>query len=387
MTDSPAHALLAPSSAHRWGPGGCPGSPAMEARYPEDTESQAAREGTAAHWVLEQILRGDGTNAPSPGTLAPNGHPVTLEMLEGVKALVSDISGTIAAASPGSTLRVEERVYAAETVHRENWGTPDAYLLDRPARRLHVWDFKFGHRPHDPFRHWQMVDYVACIMDSEGFTFDDILTHSYTLTIGQPRAYHPDGPVREWHAPGTEIGPLLLQLRAAAHAALEPDAPCRTGPHCRNCLAEWDCRANQLAGGAAIDLAYEQQSTGMDAAALGLEARLVSAAVERLTARQSALDERILGLIRGGESVPHWALGWTKPRTVWREGTTAEVAAMTDLMGIDIRKPEVAVVTPAQAAKLGVDQSVIDEYAVTPKGTAKLVPSDESNAARVFGQR
>jgi hypothetical protein len=386
MTDGTYHAPLAPSSAHRWGPGGCPASPAMEARYPEDTESQEAREGTAAHWVLEQILRGQPE--PAVGTLTPNGHPVTVEMIQGVAPLVDDIRDTQRACqTPGYTIRIEEYVSAAETIHPDNGGTPDCYLLDRGARVLHVWDFKFGHRQHDPFRHWQMVDYAACIMDSEGFTFDDILTFSYTFTIGQPRAYHPDGPVREWHAPGTVIGPMLLQLRVAAHAASEPDAQCQTGPHCRDCRAAWDCVANQRVGGAAIDVAYAQQSTGMDAAALGLELRMIDAARDRLKARGEALEARVMGLQRAGQSVPHWTLGSTKPRTVWRDGSESEVALMGDIQGVELRKAEIPLVTPAQAVKLGLDQSVIDAYAYTPKGNPKLEPCDEGSAARVFGNR
>lgn len=387
MTDGTYHAPLAPSSAHRWGPGGCPASPAMEARYPEDTESEAAREGTAAHWALEQILRGHPD--PAIGTLAPNGYPVTREMTEGVRPLVDDIRSTLAAASPGSVLRIEEYVSAAETIHPDNGGTPDCYLLDRLNRRLHIWDFKYGHRQHDPFRHWQMVNYGGAIMDSEGFTFDDILTHNYTFTIGQPRAYHPDGPVREWHAPGSVVGPMLLQLRVAAHASSVaiPDAPCQTGPHCRDCRAAWDCVANQRVGGASMDVAYAQQSTGMDAAALGLELRMIDAARDRLKARGEALEARVMGLQRNGQNVPHWTLGSTSPRKVWRDGTESEVALMGDLQGVNVRKAETPLVTPVQAAKLGLDQAVIDEYAYTPKGSPKLEPCDEGSAARVFGNR
>lgn len=384
MTDY--HAPLAPSSAHRWGPDGCPASPHVEARYPEDTESEEAREGTAWHWAtFEQILRDN--RLPVPGELAPNGYPITVEMLEGAHDLVDDIQGTLAAASPGSVLRIEEYVAAAETIHAQNGGSPDCYLLDRPNRRLHVWDGKWGHRQHDPFRHWQMINYVACIMDSEGMTFDDILTHSYTLTIGQPRAYHPDGPVREWHAPGTEIGPLLLKLRVAAHAAMAPDAQTITGPHCRDCRGAWDCVANQRVGGASIDVALSPQTTGMDAAALGLEARTVFAAFDRLKARKEALEQRIMGLQRGGTAVPWWTAGTTKPRTVWREGAAGVVAMMGDLQGINLRKDDVPIDTPAQALKKGIDQSVIDAYAYTPKGAPKLEPCDESNAARIFGSR
>lgn len=387
MTARPDHARLAPSSAHRWGPGGCPASPAMEQRYPEDTESEAAREGTAAHWVaLDMILRVGTTSAL--GTLAPNGFPVTQEMLDGCQALLTDIRDTLASATPGLVVRIEERVDAHDTIHPDNDGTPDAFLVDRPRRCVHIWDYKFGHRPHDPYRHWQLVNYAAAILESEGIAYGGVGDWAFTFTIAQPRSYHPDGPLREWITTGTEVIGLINQLRTAAYAASAPDALCSTGPHCRDCRAEWDCVANQRMGGACIDVSHAQQTTGMDAASLGLEARMVATAMERLAARKTSLDERILGLIRGGQSVPHWSLGWTKPLWRWKAGMRAAAAGIGDMFGVELRKPDLGgIVTPAEAVKLGIDETVITEYAERPSGSAKLVAADDSAAARVYGNR
>lgn len=398
------HARLAPSSADRWV--NCSASPAMEAQHPEDEESEASREGTAAHWALEQLLAGV---APDKllGLAAPNAVPVRKDMIDGAQLLVDDIHATLRPV--GAALRVEERVDAQSLVHPDNWGTPDAYLLDRARRILHVWDFKFGHRYVDAWRNWQLIDYAACIMESEGLP-GELADWSYTFTIAQPRNYAPEGPIRYWECPGAELAALVAQLRAAAWAASEPTASCHTGEHCRDCRAQWDCVANQRVGGATIDMAYAAQSTGMDVASLGLEGRQLRQAMQRLKARSEAVDARILGLIRSGQTVPHHALGWTKPRTIWREGVAWAVAAIGDMFGVNLRKGnfptfpaemveaaqragvdlsviDVPLVTPKQAVDMGIDAAVISDYAQTPPSSPKLVEQDDGMASRVFGNR
>jgi hypothetical protein len=36
------------------------------------------------------------------------------------------------------------------------------------------------------------------------------------VTIAQPRNYHPDGPMREWHFNGAQLSELVTRLSAAA---------------------------------------------------------------------------------------------------------------------------------------------------------------------------
>lgn len=379
------HAKLPPSSASLWGPDGCPGAMRMQRAYPEDEQDQeAAREGEAAHHYLAETL--NGRDCPV-GSLAPNGHPITEAMREGAEELVDDVRDTLAAASPGSIVRVEHRVAAPKRVHADNWGTPDVYLLDRANRTLHVWDYKFGHRYVEAYRNWQLIDYVACVLDSEGVPLADDFHWKFSLTVAQPRAYGREGPLREWYASAPELAGLISNLSAAAEVASRPDAPTRSGPHCRDCRAQWDCRTNQLAVGNAIDLIHGQQSTGMDAAAIGLEARVLHDALQRAKHRYEALTERALGLIRAGQSVPHCAPEWSKPRMAWKPGVALDAARTAEMFGVDIVKPEPALITPKQAIKAGVDASVISEYAETPAASMRLVHTDGREARRVFGSR
>jgi hypothetical protein len=78
-----------------------------------------------------------------------------------------------------------------------------------------------------------------------------------------------------------------------------------------------------------------------------------------------------------------WAITHGKARERWAK-PPAEVFALGDMMGVELRKPSEAI-TPNQARDLGLDAAVIAAYAERPTGAAKLTPRDASTAARVFG--
>lgn len=381
------HAKLAPSSAPIWAPeGGCRGSVALQAAYPGPEDSPEAREGTAAHWYVAELLNGRDV---AVGAVAPNGVPITAEMVDCAQALLIDVRDTLKACSPGSVLRVEQRVYAP-SVHLESWGTPDVYILDRQAKALHVWDYKYGHRFVAAARNWQLLNYAIAVFDSEGLKHDVAYDHPeswhgwrVSLTIAQPRNYDPMGPMREWYTSGGTLRDTYLpQLHKAARESLEPGAAYTTGGHCRDCTGRHACPALQRAGAIAMDVSLATHPVDLPPHAVGLELRQISDALARLQARQTGLEEQALGLIRGGTLVPFYSAQHGSGRERWKVPVT-EVFAMGEMLGADLRKsPEP--ITPAQARKAGIDASVIQAYAETPKGGLKLVRVDDEAAALAF---
>lgn len=381
------HAPLAPSRASRWGPGACPGSAAMERLYPEDEESEAARQGTAAHWYVSCVLQ-DGIG-PDVGALAPNGHPIDAEMIDCAQGLLVDVRDTLAAAMPQyggelpAEIRIEQRVTMGHAIHGDCWGTPDVYLLDTPGKALHLWDYKYGHRYVDAYMNWQLLCYAAGVLETHGVT--DYADWRITLTVAQPRNYAPEGPMREWFLNGHELRGHVESLRVAAIAASAPEPELRTGAHCRDCLAAHACPALQRVAMAAVDISYRQGAIDMPAAAVGLELKILVAAAARLKARMDALEEHAIGLVRKGDQVPHWTMGRTQPRMRWKL-PAPDVVSMGRLFGHDLAKP-LEPITPPQAIKAGIDAAVIGEYAETPMGSLKLVPFEDSTARRAFGDR
>lgn len=375
MTEA-AHAFLAPSSAYRWGPDGCPNSPHMEAHYPEDEESPEAREGTAAHYFVTEALSG---RTVSIGELAPNGVPITAEMVECGQDLIRDVQDT-AAAIPNHLLYIETRV-TMTSVHAYNWGTPDAYMICISRRVLFLWDYKFGHRYVDAFRNWQCVDYSIGALERHGIPREEWHLWHITIAIAQPRNYHPDGPLREWRFNGAELVTLAEKLRVAALLVFAPNPALKTGEHCRDCRARHACPALQRVGMSLVDISMTGQPVDLPLDALGLELRITKAAIARLTARATGLEEMAKSLAEKRVSIPHWHGEYGQGRQRWTI-PPADVIAMGQLFGVDLAKP--TSLTPLQAIKKGLDPDFIKEISETPRGGMTLVPFDSDHAAKRF---
>ena len=368
------HAPLPPSAASRWVP--CGRSATLEPLFPDDPDDEAAREGTAAHWLLSESL--NGVVDITPGTLDPHGYPVTQEMVDAVGPLVADILATVPEGHRHN-LKVEQRVSMAREIHPDNWGTPDAYWVDTMTRTIHLWDFKFGHGYVDAFQNWQLVDYGQGVWEGMDINHREF---SFRFTIYQPRNYHKDGPLRRWECSGDRHAQLVAQLREAATRAVDPESPAVTGDHCRHCKGRHACEALQRASMSAVDVAYRTAPLVLPPGAAGLELRVIDEAMARLKARREGLEAQVASLVRSGQQGTGWTLEQGYGREKWTQ-PVEDVIALGALYGKDLAAP-VAAITPPQARKLGIDDDVIAAYSEKPKGEMKLVPVTDRDAQRVF---
>lgn len=383
MTGEPAHAPLAPSGAHIWAaPGGCRGYVAYAAAYPEPEDSEEAREGTAAHFYPTELLQGRDV---AVGAVAPNGVPISAEMVDAAQGLLADVRDTLAAATPGSELWVERRVHMP-IVHEANWGTLDVTVIDRARKVVHLWDYKYGHRFVPAPGNLQLIDYGIGVL-RELAPCADWPSWTITMTVAQPRNYHPDGPIREWRLDGGRLlDEYVPQFFEAAREAMTPGAPVTSGEHCRDCSARHVCPALQSAVAIACDVSLQSLPVHLPPHAVGLELRFIQDAIRRLEARATGLEAQALGMIRGGTGVPFFSAEHASGREKWTV-LADEVFALGDVLGADLRKaPEP--ITPGQArwalTKLGIDASVIAAYAEKPRGALRLVRVDDSAAKLAF---
>jgi len=364
--------ILRPSNAARWSK--CAGSFVMEALYPDD-ESEAARQGTAAHWYVSEAL--DGREWPA-GTVTPNGVPLDDEMVECGQLYLDHVR---ALQRGGAAVMVEWKVYAHETIHPECEGTPDGVVVDMAAHRIVIVDYKYGHRYVDPFQNAQLVVYFAGVCEAAALSRQDTKGWDVELTVVQPRNYHPDGPVRTWKTLGHVVWAEVDKLQEAAYRAKEPNAPTITGAHCRDCTAIHACEAALRVGSYAIDMPGRSIPQELPDTALGVVLTQIDAGIARLEALQTGLVAQAQARIRAGGKVPGWGLTQGMGREKWTL-PAEQVIALGDVLGVPLAKP--ATITPAQARKL-LDPAIVDELATTPYGEFKLKPSNDKTAAKAFG--
>lgn len=374
MTTATDHAILAPSALNTVVV--CAGSPQLARLYPDDEDSQAAREGTASHWAGSEQLDGREVDV---GQVAPNNVTLDVEMIEGADMYVAAVREIVPSGG-----HVEQRVDCSY-VHPFMWGTPDFWHYDPVQRTLYVFDYKYGHRFVDAFENWQLLAYAAGIIATLGL--DDQST-MVQMTIVQPRNYHRDGPVRTWRVRAVDLRPYINILGNAAYTAVRPDgtynpdAKCVVNPGCRDCNGRRACVTLQQSSMADIDLAGAPVPFDLPPVAVGNELRLITRAIAQLEARRSGLEEQAISAITRGENVPWHRLARSEGREKWTKPVD-EVLALGSLLGLDLRKPAEAI-TPVQARKLGLDAELSETYAARGSGALALVPDDGTHARRVF---
>lgn len=365
-----AHAYLAPSSAHIRRQ--CGAAARMMAQYPSE-ETEDTREGTAAHWVAEDMIRNGGRNV-AEGVIAPNGVMVTEEMIEAGEVYFSDV---IAQVPDLQGLHIERRI-DCHSISPECDGTPDMWHY-RPGHLI-VWDYKYGRRYVPAFENWQMIEYVSGILDLLGVTGlnDHLIT--VDMRVVQPRCFVGGSSVRNWRINAQELRGYFNTARMFEERSLKPDAPATSNPDCRDCCPG-QCSAAQAAAYNGVDISMQPQPFDMPPAALGTELGTLRRAAEAIKARQDALEVQALALLKRGQAVPGFRVETSQGRTAWTQ-PVEWVKALGEVLGVVTvqEKP----LTPTQVIKAGVPAEMVTPHTSRPT-SLKLVEDDGSHARKVFG--
>ena len=231
-----AHALLSPSSAHRWLH--CTPSAVLASKV-EDKGSVYAEEGTCAHALCEMKLL---QALDRPCEQAQREYEelaakyATPEMQESADLYVSIILEKWAKAQAADHLAriyVERRLDFTSYVP-ESFGTADCIILSNAC--LEVIDFKYGKgvevsADHNP----QMMIYALGAYDE---FFLDYQINEVCMTIVQPRISHIDS----FTMPADELTQWAEKtLQPAAIAAFAGEGALFPGDHCRFCPVKATC--------------------------------------------------------------------------------------------------------------------------------------------------
>lgn len=386
-----------PSGGHEWYY--CHGSQAMQDGLPND-DSTATKEGTACHWLAEQIItpymKPDmelATIDKYVGTLAPNDVVIDKEMYQAAVDYVTDILNYCNETGLMRSVHIEEKL-KLDIIFPTMEGTPDAWIYNPSGVELILWDLKYGHGEVSPFENPQMMIYIAGILVL--LAIDGISDQNLTIRmrIVQPRAYHASGPIREWVIKASDLRGYFNKLRSAAIETMTGNGLCTSGPHCRHCRGRFRCTTLQKTTYNILDVVNGPVPTELKGNNLALELQLLKKSAKLLEYRLNGIEAQVESEIKGGTTLPGFRLAEKYGRERWKKSTpVAQVLMMCDVMGVDIRKPDnldtpnqakTKFMKKAKALKITLDDSVIKQYTEVPFIGHKVVEDDGSYIREAF---
>lgn len=383
-----AHSRIGASSSYRWLE--CPGSVLLCSQAPEQKSSVYAEEGTAAHELAEKCLN-SGQDADAYIGLEINGFEVDEDMAGHVQVYVN-------------LVRQDREIYddyqGCETkinlawIHEDMFGTSDSHC-GKKGSRLVVHDYKHGAGiPVDAIENTQGLFYVLGVAAKYDFKFDE-----YEFVIVQPRAIHPDGPIRRWVFSKERLKQAERELKAGvqrvmkANEAVDIEKWLKAGDHCRFCTAAITCpelkRKTEMAVFEDFDPITDDvlsvEPTPPDQMS---PERLVMAL------QFAAILESWIGQVRSyaysqaqqGNPPPGYKIVQKYGRRKWRNPELAK--EIFETLGIeekDLLTPG-KLKTPAQVEKLlkkdfGVDKKFVNCLTTVPESGSVLVPEGDRREA------
>ena len=225
------HAILSASSSHRWLH--CLPSARLELEF-ENTNGEAAKEGTAAHALSEHKLK----KALRIRSKRPTSEYDSDEMEECTDAYVDFIMEQVELARKSCTdpiILIEQRLDFSCYVP-DGFGTGDCVIISDD--RLHIVDFKYGMGVLvDAEDNPQMKLYALGALEIYDSLYD---IKEISMTIFQPRREN----VSTWTVPVEELKAWAEEeLKPKAAKAYQGEGEYMPGPWCTFCRASSRCRA------------------------------------------------------------------------------------------------------------------------------------------------
>jgi hypothetical protein len=350
MTE-PAHSAIGPSAASRWL--ACPGSVPFAVSLSQgegDGGSEYAKEGTAAHALLEMCLLEDNDAYVYAGQMIGE-YEVTAEMADCVQEAVDYDSKWDNDHGPSTYGGVEERLYLREYDERL-FGTCDRYAI--AENRVLVLDYKHGAGDEvEVENNPQALVYALGVLALHPVADDTPVD----LVILQPRA----GGVKRWTVTARYIWdwaekvlvPGLARVREAEgrfNPLVGPqeslfEADLKAGSHCVWCPAKLHCPVAKEYLGVPLAVTGKENLDDLQIGELVdifVRARLVRRFLKEV-------EERLVSLTRKGQKVPGVKLVAGRGTRVWSDPKKAQ-AMLTSKLGEKAFNK--SLLSPAQAEKM-----------------------------------
>ena len=395
MATKPQHSELSGSTAHRWI--SCPGSIRLN-RDVKKKSSPAAREGTTAHALGEQILRywmktkegirGLRARFQAGFAFRFEDHGEKLEALatdDMLDAVFVDVEHTINHAK-GNDLYLELHVSLERLVRDNMYGTADRVVDKKKQKTLVVTDYKNGFLPvhigteSDP--NAQLMYYAAGVFDKFDWMHRDV-----ELNIIQPRSMEVE-PVQTLEMTAAGVREWVNDvLYPAAYATDQPDAPLVTGGWCRFCDAQAICPAQanlaaEIAGKDFASLAVRPKDSLPAVPSDPRKLAKILRAIPILDAYFKACEIHALELIESGTDVPGFKSVSKRSNRAWPTDDPAKLNVLIRKAGYkhSFSLMSEKMKSPAQMEK-EIGKDIVNKIAIKPDtGTTLAVNTDKRDA-------
>lgn len=343
---STAHAVYAPSAAHRWAmEGGCTASAEAIAALGEQEEGEEAAEGTAAHDEIERVL----------GPLAEYGlaeldeesrdHPAAYGI-----ALVFDFVRQLMRRNDDQ-IWIEQRVRLTDEI----WGRCDVAHWSPSTRILTIVDYKNGYVGVDAEENEQLRIYAAA----------SIYTHNLPVAwiryvVVQPNDFRPVPKVKQWYEPAASLFAFAQRVAAIPHGPKNFVA----GTQCTYCPLFGKCSASRdiLRDVSALvaGLMTPDQVTPAQ--------RMLFLACKKPIADAFKNAEKAWAKMQlAGQGSPGLTVVESQTHRAWSNPVAAR-ALVLEKLGADA----LDVPSPAQAIERGIDEATVNSLASKPPGAPVL---------------
>ena len=348
-----------------------------------DESSDHAREGTAAHAVIEEALR-DGLDAWRLIGQDREGFGVSAEMADACQVWLDKVRQRHPDMNQGNTWI--ERKFHCPTIHRLFYGTSDLIYIDDESNTLHVWDYKHGagivvEAENNP----QAMYYGAAALETLGM-WDYV--EQVVLHIVQPRAPHHAGPHREWQIATSDLVTWLEDtLVPAMNRAERGEGDFNPGDHCRFCPVRFrDCPGLSKAMDELEVLMEEIKQGGVEALSSEKLGRYLDLCEQAKIVGKAAQSEAF-NRAQGGKAVPGWKLAKAKAFRQWREvaedpsGFEFPIEELARRQFGDDAFEPAKFKSPAQLEKLPKGEAFVARHAFKPDAGLTLVRDTDNRPA------
>lgn len=392
------HSQVGASTCERWW--NCPGSNALIESLPVPPPTKYAAEGTLAHKICEGGLA-TMVNHPNNAICSCTGAIGREEEVDGFlierteemalgaqlyQKTIKEDAIRIGCIKSGRIVKEWvniEQGFKLDDVDPEARGTNDASIYV-PGKTLIVYDYKFGKGvPVEAIENKQMLYYAIGAAGNKLMDFESI-----ELVIVQPRAEHPQGPVRRWVTTPQYVNTFKQELGKRIKATRTSDHT-ETGKWCRFCSAKMICPATRTK---VNEIAKADFQEPVKANALKTPDRLTPLELKTLLDNADLIEnylnevrEYAFNLLNRGGTVEGYKL--VKGGKAHRKWENEDLAA--SMLELEFGEDEIyktSLKSPAQIEKLGGSaKEVVEMYAIRPD--SKLVLARDTDVRERQNQK